>query len=1029
MSDPLAPGIYESVVTRRLEQLLATSELAPEFTTLGRDEDIHVLTRHIAEVAARHLGSLPAAERLAGANAIISNLVDAQFDSVTRTDIFTAAHQPARTAPVRPATPLSEVALLTNTRDEPNMASEISRELASADRVDLLCAFIRFAGISVISRELAALHERGVRLRVITTTYRGATQRRAIDELVAKYGAEVRIRYETASTRLHAKAWLFRRDSGFDTGYVGSSNLSRSAMIDGLEWNVRISSVSTPALTRKFEATFDTYWDDPAFKTYDPSTDADLLDRALAEAGSSGTSRETITISGLDVQPYPHQERILEALDVAREVHDRHSNLLVAATGTGKTVVAALDYKRLRTDAQRPLSLLFVAHRKEILEQSLRKYREVLGDGNFGELFVDGHRPQDWTHVFASVQSLSGKNVDIIDPAHFDVVVVDEFHHAATATYRTLLDRSNPIELLGLTATPERADGGDILHWFGGQPTYELRLWDALEQDLLCPFHYYGIADNTNLRNVRWSNGKYDAADLENVYTGDDARTRLILHALRDHIADATAMRALGFCVTIAHAEYMARSFSQQGIAATAISANTPSSARAQAFSDLRSGAVQCLFAVDIFNEGIDIPDVDTLLMLRPTQSATVFLQQLGRGLRRSTDKAVLTVLDFIGHHRAEFNFAPQFTALTGARGNRLVSEIEQGFPFLPGASRLILDRQSQEVVLDSIKRALPSNRRAVLITSVRETKTTVLSEYLHRTQSGLSDVYAGNSSAHARAWTPLLRDANLPAPAAGPGETDLAKRMRVLTHVDDLERAAVYRRLASPDAPTYFDLSMRDKALARMLFFALWPNHGGFANYEEGLRFLREHPALCTEIGQLLDVTTAHIDHIPRPVPELGDNMPLVTHAHYRREEVLSAIGFADMEHKAQGQAGGVVFNRSDTEALFVTLHKEAGEFSPTTMYRDFPMSRELFHWESPNNTAQDSARGRRYLEQRENGCRILLFVRDRTDGPMGAEPYIFLGPVDYVSHRGERPIAITWKLRRAMPIDVFESGSVVAS
>lgn len=1026
VTEPLAPGIYESLHTQRLQSSVARTELEPEYRPLAEGDEPHVLARHVASAVERHLAHVRGSgERIAVVNDIVAGLGHSDGDDISESAHLTALSLAGQAPPRRPETPLSDVALLTNTRDEPNMASEIGRELESADHVDLLCAFIRFAGVAVIGRELARLRERGVKLRVVTTTYRGATEQRAVDELVTKYGAEVRIRYETASTRLHAKAWLFRRNSGFDTGYVGSSNLSRSAMVDGLEWNVRISSVATPALTRKFEATFDTYWDDPAFKQYDPESDSDLLDRALREAGGQGTSRDALTVSGLDVRPYPHQERILEALEVARVVHDRHRNLVVAATGTGKTVVAALDYQNLCDAAGRRLSLLVVAHRKEILEQSLRKYREVLGDGNFGELYVDGHKPSEWTHVFASVQSLSSRGARDFDATHFDVIVIDEFHHAAAETYRSLLSRVTPSELLGLTATPERSDGADILGWFDGQATYELRLWNALEQDLLCPFHYYGIADNTDLRDVTWSGGDYQVAALENLYTGNEARTRLILNAVRDYIAYPKVMRALGFCVSIAHAHYMADSFTKQGIASVALSANTPREERAQAFADLGNGKVQCLFAVDIFNEGLDIPNVDTLLMLRPTQSATVFLQQLGRGLRRSATKAVLTVLDFIGHQRTEFNFAPRFSALTGAHYKHLVDEVEGGFPFLPGASRLVLDRQSQEIVLNSIRRQLPTNQRRALVESVRSTGEPILSDYLAKTRGELSDIYAGTGSS-TRAWTPLLRDAGIDTPAAGPAEASLLKRVRALAHVDDLERITAYRTLASADCPEYTNLSERDQAYARMLFFTLWSDRGGFDSYETGFAHLRNHPAICSEIDQVLAVATASINHIPKSLQDLGDSCPLYSHATYRKEEVLAAIGFANSERKARGQAGGAV-GIGQFESLFVTLHKDESEFSPATMYRDFPVSRETFHWESPNNTAANSDRGRRWLDQRTNGVNVLLFVRDRTNGLYGADPFILLGPVDYVSHRGERPISVTWRLRRPMPADVFASGSIV--
>ncbi|MDG3012619.1 DUF3427 domain-containing protein [Rhodococcus sp. D2-41] len=1023
MTDALPQGIYELLRTDRLDTQLQDTELMPQFEDIPKGDSPHVLSRHIADAATRALEDIAEPEaRRELANRVLSDLgaVDERLPALEQLLGLSSSHEPIP----RPVTPLSEVALLTNARGEPNMASEVAHELASADTVELLCAFIRFAGISVLAPQLAQIRDRGVPLRVLTTTYRGATERRAVDELVTTYGARVRVRYETASTRLHAKAWLFRRASGFDTGYVGSSNLSRSALLDGLEWNVRISGVSTPALIRKFEATFDTYWNDPAFKDYDPTTDGELLDRALAEAGGAGSGRVTLTLSGLEVRPKPHQEAILEALDVERVVHDLHRNLVVAATGTGKTVVAALDYHRLSDAAGRRLPLLFVAHRNEILEQALRMYREVLSDANFGELYVDGLRPTAWKHVFASVQSLNAAALATLDATQFEVVVVDEFHHAEAATYRRLLEYLQPVELLGLTATPERSDGRNVLDWFGGRAAYELRLWDALDQDLLCPFHYFGIADNTDLRAVTWSRGSYDQAALSNVYTGNDARTRLVLQGIRDKVVDPTRMRALGFCVSVEHARYMARVFTDQGVRSLAVTGESTRTERAEAFAALRAGEVQCLFAVDLFNEGLDIPDVDTLLLLRPTQSATIFLQQLGRGLRRSAGKAVLTVLDFIGQQRREFRIDARYRALTGSSRKRLITEIEEGFPYLPGGSRLILDKVSQQIVTENVRASLRLNQRKEMVNDVRSHGIASLATYLRESGHELVDVYSGRGS-----WTALRRDAGLPTPPAGPDEDELLRRVAALTHVDDPERADIYRRLASVDGPSYNDLSEREQTLGRMLFFTLWPNRGGFDAYEDAFAHLRIHPAVCEEISQLLGVAMERIAHVPRTISPALASIPLLTHAHYRREEVLAATNWASMARAARGQAGGVIW-APDTkiDALFVNLHKDEGQFSPTTMYRDFPIARDLFHWESPNSTALSSGPGQRFLHHREMSTHVLLFVRDRPHNELGAAPFLLLSEVDYVEHRGERPIAITWRLRRPMPSEVLQSGAVVA-
>ncbi|MGH3605359.1 MAG: DUF3427 domain-containing protein [Pseudonocardiaceae bacterium] len=1017
MNERLSEGAYESLHTRAVDcALRAVPEATPHFGEVEAAEAPEVLARHVADAVRRALQDQPHHLRLEKINSLLAQVTD-DADVVVALEQLLALAIPE--APgvhrlvVRPATPLSDVALLTNTRGEPSLGAELRAELASADRVDLLCAFIRWHGIRILADELETLHNRGVPLRVITTTYRGATERRALDELVRKFGAEVRIRYDAQSTRLHAKAWLFRRNSGFDTGYVGSSNLSKSALLDGLEWNVRISAIATPVLVRKFEATFDTYWNDPDFRHYDPDRDAELLDRALASEGGSGGA---ITLSGLEVRPRPHQERILEALDAERAVHDRHRNLVVAATGTGKTVIAALDYQRLRHQGQGE-SLLFVAHRKEILDQAMRTYREVLGDGTFGDLLVGGQRPKQWRQVFASVQSLSTME----QLPQFDLVVIDEFHHAEAATYRRLLDQLHPGELLGLTATPERSDGVDVRSFFDGRTAYELPLGDALDQDLLCPFHYFGIADNTDLTAIEWSRGAYDVAGLSELYTGNDGRARLVLKALDRQVTDTSRMRALGFCVSVTHAEYMARVFTQAGIPSRALSGQTPLAERAQAAAALRHREISCLFTVDLFNEGVDLPDVDTLLLLRPTSSATVFLQQLGRGLRRTPGKAVLTVLDFIGQHRREYRFDLRYRALTGTSRSRLRQEIEHGFPFLPSGSQLVLDRVARDIVLDNVRGALSRSRRE-LVADVRSHGDLPLAEFLSASERELADVYGRPD----QSWTGLRREAGLPTLPAGSNEDALLRRVVALSHVNDPERLALYTRLlAAADGPSYDSLSPLDQALARMLFFTVWPNRGDFSSYDAGLAQLRAHPAVTAEIEELLAITTDQARHIPQPLGIPG--VSLLSHASYRREEILAGIRWANWERKPHGRAAGVAWApETGVDALLVTLRKEERDFSPTTRYRDYPLAADLFHWESQNNTSRDSPTGRRYLA---GGSRVLLLVRETRYDDLGSAPYLCLGEATLVEHRGERPIAITWRLHRPMPAEVLQQGAVAAT
>ncbi|MFW3171378.1 DUF3427 domain-containing protein [Geodermatophilus sp. CPCC 206100] len=1029
-------GLYEHLITDRLSKDLASA--APDLVQQGTLDpaDAHEsLTRHIAQLASRALRAAAGSDASAIsrqvelANRILAAIGDLAPDAA---DMDDAIADPARTLlaiappsgvpgpasfPERPAVPLSTSALLVNGRGQPRIGYEVTRELASADRVDLLCAFIKWHGLRVLEDALSDLRARGVRLRVITTTYMGATDQRALDRLV-ELGAEVKISYETRTTRLHAKAWLFHRDTGMSTAYVGSSNLSRTALIDGLEWNVRLSNVEQSHLLTTFAETFDSYWADPSFETYQPERDGDRLRQAIA-AERGGPTDFPIQIATLDVRPFGYQQEILDELQAEREVHDRWRNLVVMATGTGKTVVSALDYRRLRT-AGTVERVLFIAHREELLVQSLSTFRHVLRQGNFGELFVGGQRPREWRHVFGSVQSLTQLDLAELDPSHFDMVVVDEFHHAEAATYRRLLEHLQPKVLLGLTATPERTDGADVRRWFGGRTAVELRLWEALEQGLLAPFQYFGIHDDVALDQLRWRRGRgYDVSELTNVYTGNDRRVRLVLQAVHDKVADPRQMRALGFCVSIQHAQYMAERFTAAGIPSLAVTSTSSREERAAALTALRDRTVNVLFAVDLFNEGLDVPAVDTVLFLRPTESATVFLQQLGRGLRLSEDKACLTVLDFIGAQRKEFRFDLRFRALTGTSRRGLQRVVEQGFPTLPAGCHIELDRVAQRIVLDNIKQSLNVSWKG-LVTEAAGAQAPSLADFLEETGVELEDLYRGNG----RSWLDLKRAAGWDTSLPGPDDTTFRGAFSRMLHIDDLERLRAVRELMKA-VSSEDDGSERIRRLAAMLHFSLWGARTPFSRVEDSLGQLLAEPGRAAELVELTGVLRDRI-HRVTPALEVAGDRPLHVHARYSRDEVLAAFGMTDLNGTWGSGVRWVPGDQADV--FFVTLVKTEAHFSPTTMYADHAISPTLFQWESQNATAERSATGQRYINHREMGTSVHLFVRETkaADGTLGTPPYLYAGPMSYISHSGERPMRILWRLEHALPADVFHAAKV---
>lgn len=1013
----LQPGLYEALLTGALEKQLAGVLLAavtPEIRALADAESADRLSRHLATVVTRAIESLPEHGRAQAGAQIIARLIDllSQVSDAVDRDVDLLLDPTRVLAAIllrkpdgspeeleAPLTPLLDTTLLTNSRGEPAIGHELRAEIHSSDAIDVVMAFVRWSGIRPLLEALRRHCRDGKPLRIVTTTYTNSTELRALDELAA-LGAEIRVSYDTASTRLHAKAWLFHRKSGYSTAYIGSSNLTHSAMVTGLEWNVRVSGVRNPDVVAKMSAVFDSYWASGDFIPFDHEQ--------FRQRTELPESEQALRLSPIEIILMPFQERLLEQVELAR-VAGRHRNLLVAATGTGKTVMAAVDYARLRERLPRD-RMLFVAHREEILDQSRATFAHALRDASFGELWVGGRRPTRFEHVFASIQSLNRSGLESVDPAHFDVVIVDEFHHAAAPSYQMLLERIAPRELLGMTATPERADGLDVLRYFDGRIAAELRVWDAIDQQYLVPFSYFGVHDGTDLTGIPWTRGAgYDPTALANVLTADHAWGRRVIEELRRKTADPRRVKALGFCVTIGHARFMAEQFQAAGIPAVAIWGDTPREVRAAALRDLAAGRVNVVFTVDLFNEGVDVPNVDTLLLLRPTESPTLFLQQLGRGLRRAREKALCTVIDFVGNHRREFRFDRKLRALLGGTRRELERHVERGFPFLPNGCHMELDQVAQDIVLRSIRQAIPSDWRAKC-DELRSLGNISLAKYLEETGLELEDVYANN-----RSWSALRRAVGLPTKASGPDEDPLLRAVGRLLHVDDHERLDTYRSLvagASPPDPQ--GGTDRQRRFARMLIASLTTLRPS-ASLNDGLAQLWDRPQVRSELLELLDLLPDRIEHLHAglSIP----NVPLAVHARYTRTEILAAFDIGSGVKPGTWQSGVWWDPASGTDLFAFTLDKSAGSFSPTTRYRDYAISPDLIHWESQSATSLDSDTGRRYISQAAQRTNVVLFARLST----ADRAFWCLGPATYVSHQGERPIAITWRLHHRLPGDLF--------
>jgi superfamily II DNA or RNA helicase/HKD family nuclease len=1023
----LADGLYEHVVTGALARELSKLEQ-------GRNHDIGdldaadshlVLARHLASEVERVLATVVRAERPKAQVEIVNRLLaelrslvprgaelsgdasesvqDAQVEPPGRElrAIFRAVR------PERPATPLASSTLLTRNRAEPSLGGELAREIASSDRIDVLVAFVTVGGVRVLREALESFVQRGSgsRLRVLTTVFTGTTEVNAVESLALLPGATVKISYDVRRTRLHAKAWLFHRETGLHTAYVGSANLTSTALGSGQEWMVKVCAADLPHVIEKFRGTFEGLWNDAEFEPYDPGAESSRARLREALQGEKGRDEGPRVFFSL--RPLPFQEEILDRLAAERLVHGRRRNLVVAATGTGKTVVAAFDYVRQIPPSGIPPRLLFLAHRRELLDQARDTFRHALHDGAFGELLVGSEEPARFDHVFATIQSaVSRKLLERLGPEHFRYVVVDECHHAPAESYRALIPKLLPDILLGLTATPERPDGKSLLPDFDGHVAAELRIWHALDRQLLVPFEYYGISDSTDLTRVRWSRTGYDAAGLAGVYTGNEARVDLVVRQLERRVADVRQIRALAFCVSIEHAEFMAKALTARGLPALAVHGNMTEADRADAPRRLREQSVNVLCTCDLYNEGVDLPFVDTLLLLRPTASATLFLQQLGRGLRLSPGKPTCLVLDFIGRHRAEFRFDATLSALTGIPRARLTRAVEEGFPLLPSGCAFQLDAVARQQVLASLKTHL--GRRSRIVEEVKELaaeseKRLSLGRYLEATGRDLEEIY------QAGGWTKVRRDAGL-VPGEDDDADDLSRRLGWLLHVDEPTRIRLWAQAVEGRSSSF---SETDRTRLSMLGFQL-QHRGVLQTAEETLAYVGARQGIREEFLELSELLADRVS-LPEdlyPVPE----WPLALHRHYSRREIAAGVSYVTPGDKGGVPQGGILKLPGKREILLVTLDKSSKSFSPTTRYRDYAISPTLFHWETQSVASVTRESGRRYIESPGNGWSFYLFVRADQDAP-----YAFAGPVTYVSHEGDRPIAVTWELRAQLPAGLY--------
>lgn len=1015
----LIEGTYENLITDGLKREMLTSS---EKGLICKQEDIdgaespNMLTEHLSRIIRNRLSdeNLTTEERAAFANRLIDFLGEEKEEKVVDDKQMLAAvvsrQEEARlkatnSTLVRPLTGFRVSNLFTGGQSHVSLSSEIERDIESADSICMIVSFLKLSGVNLIYDHLKRFCSNPQhRLRIITTTYCGVTDAKAVERLASLPNTEIRISYNTQIERLHAKSYIFERNSGFSTAYIGSSNLSKSAQTDGLEWNIRVTNVENPHIINAALATFDIYWNSHNFEDFREGG-IEKLYKELQKVREPKLATDVLAKYTI----LPHQKQILDKLAVIREGGVRR-NLIVAATGTGKTVISAFDYKVFTDQTEGTHRLLFVAHREEILKQSRRTYRSVLLDANFGDIWVGDSRPQNGIdHLFISVQTFNSKYERIFSglPAdYYDYIVIDEAHHLVADSYRKIISKFTPKLLVGLTATPERMDGVSLLPDFDNQISAEIRLPKALDEGLLTPFQYLCISDETDLTDEELMQGdRYVATKLTDKLCNLQ-RVGLIVNRLQYYLADEHKCRALGFCATKKHAQFMAEEFRRVGLKAAYLTSDNDAE-RLSLNKQLAKGEINYLFVVDIFNEGVDIPAVDTVLFLRPTESLTIFLQQLGRGLRLYPGKQQLTVFDFVAQLNQKYDFASRFRSLLTRTDKSVVDQVKNGFTLLPHGCAIHMEEKAQEYVLQNIKAAIYNKAR--LVKELRTyTHTPTLAEFIENNGQDVRLIYKGGYC-----WSSLKREAGMCDYPEDDNTKLFVKGIGNLVHVNTVSYLNFIRKVMLAKGNVKCN-DEREETFAVMLYYTLFIDKiskVGVKSISEALRRLADYPMFISEILELTDYLLAHLETKTFSVGE-GMPMGLEQYGCYTREEVFAIFKRQTANKKMQGSVAGV-FNIEElnTELFFVTLNKSDKDFSAETMYNDYVVSENEFRWES-QNTDSHQGKGKRFVEQKKNGKKFLLFVREnKKDGYGNTCPFICFGLVDYIRSKDDKPMKINWQ------------------
>lgn len=943
---------------------------------------------------------------------------------------------------------------LVNNTSQKNLLDELTQSLEGCRRFYFNVAFVSFSGVQLLLDSFKVAEDKGIPGKIITGTYLNFTDPKALRKLKIFNDFDVRVFLATEKQGFHPKAYIFEYDDYYKV-IIGSSNLTNYALKSNIEWNLQViakTDDSNEEFLNYLKDSFDQIWDNSLETTEDFLLQYEkhyrgVRYRDLVNSPDVDTRKVFTYPLGPRLTPNSMQKLAMQELALLRETGSQRA-LAVAATGTGKTFMAAFDIQQVK-----PKKMLFLVHREMILEKAMESFAKVVNvPKNRMGLLTGNKKSYDADYLFATIQTM-GKEFYSYQPDEFDYIVVDEAHHATSPSYQKVLDHFKPKFLLGMTATPERSDQGNVFDLFDNNLAIDIRLRQALEENLLVPFHYYGITDQSGVDLSEDSLTPDQIAEKLNV----TSRVDFIIDKMKFYGHDGPKLKALGFCITKKHAEFMADEFNKRGIPSTYLTGEHSEAERMRQIKLLESDTdkLNVIFTVDIFNEGIDIPSVNTALMLRPTESAIVFTQQLGRGLRKAEQKEFLTVLDFIGNYSKSFLIA---IALYGSRSvtkKEITHAVRKGFRNIPGPTNIRMDEIAKEQILEQLENEnfyalkyliedyqafkaalagkIPYRLQDYLTLegapdpvlffskSVTNNKSDNYIEFLQKVEKNntLVEKLSANKG-FMEVYTKLLGYLPLKRPHEF-AILELSFSQEQFTKEDALQQVNRYVEGNQVDATEHaletFNLAYADKSEIHGIKMVEEIADNLYAFNKEMLKWLKDEeagPFLSDAIHYGLMRYKNEFGHVDLGYPFLQ------LYSEYSQREVGMMANFRNT-HSAfrgstlQNELGG------DHYFLFIDLHKEV-DIEESINYKDKFISQKQFQWESPNATRANSERGKDLTQNVSRGKTIHLFVRKYKTVNNVTQRYTYIGTANAISHQNEKPIEIQYQLENKMPIDLYQ-------